>query len=99
MITINYNEEQVSSSDFLQASFELIFDHILNDYVRKFVGQINCSKSIEIYDFINNNANNLLTIRNIDKNISLDDCKLSFLYLDTISDICRLEFKQIKQII
>lgn len=93
MISIICGENQVSSSDFTQANFELIYDRIQNAYIKRFNAQMPVDQSGGVYTFINDNTNNLLTVTD-NADLTLDHCKVIFVYSDVINNICRIELQQ-----
>lgn len=93
MITFIYNETQVSSDEFTQANFELIFDRVQNTYIRRFNGFLPVDNVGDIYSFLNTNLENLITVTD-NNNLTLNNCKIMFLYSDVINNVCRLELQQ-----
>ena len=93
MITFIYNETQVSSDEFTQANFELIFDRVRNTYIRRFNGFLPVDNVGDIYSFLNTNLENLITVTD-NNNLTLNNCKIMFLYSDVINNVCRLELQQ-----
>lgn len=93
MINFICGETQISFNDFMQAAFELAYDRGRNNYIKRFNAQLLFDKSSEIYNFLNNNLDNLITIT-YDSNISMENCKVIFLHSDVINNICRIELQQ-----
>ena len=84
MITFIYNETQVSSDEFTQANFELIYDRVQNIHIRRFNGFLPVDKAGDIYSF-KHNLENLITVTD-NNNLTLNNCKLCFYLL--INNVC-----------
>lgn len=93
-----YEEINVESNDFLQASSDFYYDEGMKKYNKRFTGQIAFTKGNSITQFLESNSNELFTIEfysNEDLKLDeFDNAKLFTINKDIINDYCRIELRE-----
>lgn len=91
MLVFRVGETEVSNKDFLQATFDVVYDRVQKKYINKFMGQVMVDKASDLIGFLNSNLDNLIDV-NYD-NYSLPQARIVFLNIDTIQKIFRVEMQ------
>lgn len=99
IITFSVEENSKSSSDFIQANFELSYQRQMGNgnYVKRFSGQLPLNLGIEIGEFLEANSENYfqISVSNEQENlVSVNNCKLVFVITDVVNNFIRIELRK-----
>lgn len=94
MLTFKVDNTEVSTNDFTQASFEVIYDRIQNRYTNRFMGYAPADKVAEISDLLIANLDSEIDIV-YGENYSLLGGKVIFVNTDIVNNQCRVEIEKI----
>lgn len=96
MLTFKVNSLEVSTNEFQQASFEIIYDRIQKKYTNRFSGFLPTDKAKDVVDLLTDNLNNFVDVF-YGADYSLSNAKVVFVNADIATNQCRIEIEQITE--
>lgn len=94
MLTFRANNIEVSTDDFTQASFEVIYDRIQYRYINRFTGYAPADKVVEVSELLTTNLDNEIDVM-YGESYSLLGGKVVFVNTDVVNNQCRVEIEKI----
>jgi len=94
VLTFKVDNTEVSTNDFIQASFEVIYDRIQNRYINRFMGYAPADKAVEISNLLIANLDSEIDVV-YGENYSLLGGKVIFVNADIVNNQCRVEIEKI----
>lgn len=94
MLIFRANNIEVSTSDFAQASFEVIYDRIQNRYTNRFMGYAPADKVAEVSELLTTNLDNEIDVVYGESYFLLGG-KVVFVNTDVVNNQCRVEIEKI----
>jgi hypothetical protein len=91
------SEGDMSSTDFVQATIDLVYEEYSHKYIKRFMGQIAFSNGSVLIAFLEQNAGKLFEIDFYNNDVKLDTLnngELINIHRDVINDYCRIEFRK-----